>query len=219
MKRKKKCQNCGKRIERDFEYCPYCGYKQKKADGLLDEIEDLMKPKAIDLGFGGLFGSFNKIIENLVKQMEEEIKKIDKEIKPIEPNKLKRSPGISIRINFSGGTPKITIREGKKEKEIEEIKERKIRKIKDIDLKKLEKLPREEAKTKIKRLSNAIIYEISLPGVKKLDDIEIRKLENSIEIKAIGKDKIYFKLIPIALPILKYELKKEKLYIYFKPEI
>ncbi|MEM2772259.1 MAG: hypothetical protein QXR88_00180, partial [Candidatus Pacearchaeota archaeon] len=95
------------------------------------------------------------------------------------------------------------------------IKEEKIKRIKDESLKNIEKLPREEAKYKIKRLGNVIIYEINLPGVKSLDDIEIKKLENSIEIKAIGKDKVYFKLIPINLPIYKYELKKDKLIIHF----
>ncbi|MEM2768548.1 MAG: hypothetical protein QXL50_01315, partial [Candidatus Pacearchaeota archaeon] len=120
--------------------------------------------------------------------------------------------GISIKITFTNqGIPNIDIIKPEKK----EIKEEKIKRIKDESLKNIEKLPREEAKYKIKRLGNVIIYEINLPGVKSLDDIEIKKLENSIEIKAIGKDKVYFKLIPINLPIYKYELKKDKLIIHF----
>ncbi|MEM4648056.1 MAG: hypothetical protein QXO12_01975 [Candidatus Pacearchaeota archaeon] len=203
---KKKCKNCNKEIDKKFNYCPYCGTKQKEPDGLLDEIEE--KIPIINFGFSGILKDFNKIANEIIRQMDEEMKKIDKRI-PIENEKPK---GISIKITFTNqGIPNIDIIKPEKK----EIKEEKIKRIKDESLKNIEKLPREEAKYKIKRLGNVIIYEINLPGVKSLDDIEIKKLENSIEIKAIGKDKVYFKLIPINLPIYKYELKKEKLIIHF----
>ncbi len=41
------------------------------------------------------------------------------------------------------------------------------------------------------------------------------KLENSIEIKAITKDKAYFKIIPLNLPIINYNILKEKLILEF----
>lgn len=235
------CKNCGKKIEKSFVYCPYCGFRQKEPDGLLDEIEEMERQPSLHSlpSFPSsfpFFGNFNKIFRNLIANIEREMEKVDKEIKPIKSTKLpvaRGARGISIKIQMNGGEPKIAItrfgEEKKEEKESEVKKEikgetgikREIGMQKDISekLEKLEKFPREEAKTKIKRLSDVIIYEISLPGVKDIRDVVIKKLENSIEIKAIAKDKIYFKLIPVALSIMKYELKKEKLFIYFNPEI
>ena len=84
-------------------------------------------------------------------------------------------------------------------------------------MEKLAKLPRKEPETKVRRLTDKIIYEINLPGVKSLKNITVNKLENSIEIKAISKDRAYFKLIPIALPLIRYYLKKESLFLELKP--
>ncbi len=193
---KKKCKKCNKEIEKKFIYCPYCGYRQKEPDGLLDEIDEFSMP----VSFG--FFNLDKIFLDLMRQIDKQMEEIDKQIKP-------DGKGISIRISFEGESPKISVEKlrGKEEKEKKILKE----------IPEIEKLPREEAKTKIKRLGDVIIYEISLPGIKSIDNVEIKKLENSIEIKAIGKEKVYFKLIPISLPILKYQLKNEVLYIYFKP--
>ena len=38
---------------------------------------------------------------------------------------------------------------------------------------------------------------MDIPDVKSLDDIEVKQLQQSIEIKAYAGDKAYFKLIPI----------------------
>ena len=45
----------------------------------------------------------------------------------------------------------------------------------------------------------------------------IIRLENSIEIKALAKDKAYFKLIPISLPIKDYIIEDERLIIELIP--
>ncbi len=50
-----------------------------------------------------------------------------------------------------------------------------------------------------------------MPGVKSIKDISIRSLENSIEIKAIAKEKAYYKIIRIGIPIIRYNFDKEKL--------
>ncbi|MEM1535290.1 MAG: hypothetical protein QXE64_00730 [Candidatus Pacearchaeota archaeon] len=243
-----KCSRCRKKIDSSFSYCPYCGARQLKGN-LLDDIDELTKANEDELfgnifdKFDKLnfpFG-FGKLIKGLTKQIEAEIARLDKEFKLQASNKKrepKTSPNkIAIRITFSDSdTPGIVIdkieegterhierenvkREGKREIENERKKIKKIREIKGTKIKKLKELAREEAKTRIMRLSDRIIYELELDGVKSLDDIEIRQLENTTEVKAIAKDKIYFKLIPLALPIISYEFKDGKLYIYFKPEI
>ena len=75
------------------------------------------------------------------------------------------------------------------------------------------KLPRETPTANVRRLGDLVIYEINIPGVKSLKDISISQLENSIEIKAIAKDKAYLKLLPVSLPILNYNLEKDKLIL------
>ena len=84
------------------------------------------------------------------------------------------------------------------------------------DIAKRSKLPKHEPSANVRRLTDKIVYEIDVPGVKK-EDIMITKLHNSIEIKAFAKDKAYFKLIPISLPIIKSELKNGKLILELKP--
>jgi len=81
---------------------------------------------------------------------------------------------------------KLGVREGiSEEVEGEPRRERKIPKI------------TEEPETDIKRTVSNETITIKLPDVKNEDDIEIRKLEQSLEVKAFAGDKAYFKLIPI----------------------
>ncbi len=55
----------------------------------------------------------------------------------------------------------------------------------------------EEPDAKIQKTQNKQIITLNLPDVKSLEDIEIKQLQQSIEIKAFAGDKAYFKLIPI----------------------
>jgi HSP20 family molecular chaperone IbpA len=79
--------------------------------------------------------------------------------------------------------------------------------------KKFSELKKEEPKTNIRRLSNRVIYELEMPDVKSLEDVSIIKLENSIEIKAIGKEKAYVKRMPINMPVVDYELSDGRLIL------
>ena len=47
----------------------------------------------------------------------------------------------------------------------------------------------------ISKHGDTIIHAISLPGVKGRDDIDIRKMENSIEVRAKNGDKLYLKIV------------------------
>jgi HSP20 family molecular chaperone IbpA len=81
------------------------------------------------------------------------------------------------------------------------------------NIEKMMKLKKIEPETKIRRFSDTVIYEIKIPGVKSLSDISIVQLENSIEVKAVGEEIGYLKIIPINLPIKGYELENEVLEI------
>jgi HSP20 family molecular chaperone IbpA len=73
----------------------------------------------------------------------------------------------------------------------------------------------EEPEAEIKNLGNKQIISIKLPDVKSKEDIEVKKLEQSMEIKAFAGDKAYFKLIPLPAnaSIVKKEFKNGVLKI------
>ena len=137
--------------------------------------------------------------------------------KPSKNKKIKQN-GVSIKISSLGNSPpQIQIDsfgESKREEPgVKNIKEMPSKIFSMENQKKVGKLPKKEPRTNIKRFSDKVIYEIEIPGVESIEDVSIVKLESSIEIKAITKDKVYFKLIPIGLPITNYNLEKGKLVL------
>lgn len=229
---KKTCGRCNKKVESKYSFCPHCGNpiaKKKEDYGMLGINDDIPR---IENGFESLFdglgsGIFNKMISGTIKMIEKELEKELKNQKNPE-NPFSSDLNKPTRTNFE------IIINGKKinpanikfsqrispnaliPNQISPKKEHRQRKTTNTSMspesiKKMSKLPKEEPTTNIRRLSNKVIYEIDIPGVKSTNDISIIKLENSIEVKALAKDKAYSKLIPIDLPILNYELSKGKL--------
>jgi HSP20 family molecular chaperone IbpA len=219
MFKKNKCPKCKKGIEDKYSFCPYCGNKvyegKDEGDdwGMLGK-DDFMAMDDIRLpaGFNSIF---NSLIKNLSKEMDAQLKKgmIDE----TEPKKVKRD-GVSISIStFGNGPPKIKVTQ-LGEKQNAEFREEKGKKFKSNlftkeKTKEFTSLPREEPKTNVRRFSDKVVFELEMPGVKSTEDVSIIKLENSIEIKAIGKKKAYAKMIPINLPIKDYSLSDGKLTI------
>lgn len=216
---KKKCDKCKSKVDKDFDFCPYCGnYIEDNEDfGLLGKNDFTPSKTQVKLPLG-----FDLLFRSLVKELDKQFKEIDKEIgkEKIKPNKLQKSGGISISISsFGNQPPKIMVNSYGNVPEFKE-KERKIKKqfnqkqsFSDEHLEKLSKLPKSEPNTNIRRLSNKLIYEVDMPEVKSIKDVSIIQLENSIEIKAIGKEKAYFKLIPLSLPITRQKFEKGKLFL------
>ncbi len=225
---KKRCKKCGKLIDSRFRYCPYCGAKLIEPDGLLDRIDELMQPSFGSFGFDdfatAMMKNFSTVFSGLLEEIERQFREIDKQLANEKQTKPKVS-GISISISTSTGKkPKIEVRRIGKGKVSEvpiKVKVEPIKKTAKLDektIKKIAKLPKKEAKSSVKRLSDRIVYEIDMPGVQSEKDVFITKLHNSIEIKAVAKDKVYFKLIPLALPIINYRLENEKLILELKPQ-
>jgi len=92
----------------------------------------------------------------------------------------------------------------------------KFKKFSEEQIKKFSKLPKKQPKTDLKRIADKISYEIEIPEVNSIEDVSITSLENSIEMKAIAKDKAYSKSIPINLPIVDYAFSKGLLVLEFK---
>ncbi len=217
MFKKKKCGKCGKKIEEKYDFCPYCGNRileegQNEDWGMLGKNDFMpLNNVKLPLGFNTLF---NSLIKNLSKELDKEM--MNNNFNEIRKQNDMKKDGISISIStFGDGPPKIKVTQmGNNQK----IPKEKIEPIKqnfftDSQIKNFSSLKREEPKTNIRRLSNKVVYEIEMPGVKSTEDISIIKLENSIEIKAISKNKAYAKIIPINLPIKKYNLSNGKLIL------
>jgi HSP20 family molecular chaperone IbpA len=211
MFKKKTCRRCGEKINEKYNFCPYCRAPingDPEEWGMLGK-NDFMTPMdniKLPMGFNTLF---NSLIKNLNKQFSDLDKEMQKDL-----SRKDAMPKTNIRLMINGKeinlsnpnrSPKTATR-GKKQIEPKlELPKR--------DFSKFSKLPKVEPKADIRRLSNKVVYEINMPGVKSIEDVSIIQLENSIELKALGRKKVYFKIIPINLPIRNYDLTKGKLIL------
>ncbi|MEM3074663.1 MAG: hypothetical protein QW727_01850 [Candidatus Pacearchaeota archaeon] len=205
----KKCFNCNNKISKKYEYCPYCGVNLSSK---IDEKEYgfLGKKDFDELGIKFPFG-FNALMKPLMKELSKQMIELDKELKKEEEEQKKNkkivNSNFTIHIGIPGQIPiKVSsvIPSSNTEKVI-------LPKIRDEKLVNVKNFPRKEPKTNVRRLSDKVIYEIELPGVNSIDDININKLENGFEIKAIGKKEIFVKNLDVSLPLRKYELKGQSL--------
>ena len=209
---KKRCNKCGEKVSSNYNYCPYCQNLLKPVSegedwGLLGK-NDFMEPEEMRLPMG-LNALFNSLLNNLNNQ----VKEINKNTQPMKEQKIsKKSGGISISISTSGGKPpEIKVRSFGNMPEFREREQKIVEKAKKIQLPvsdsgKFAGFPKKEPETNIRRFSNKVVYEINMPGVKEVKDVSIIQLENSIEIKALANKKVFYKIIPINLPISNYNL-------------
>ncbi len=203
-----RCGHCSSKINYRYSFCPYCGNtlidieKEKKDFGMLGR-NDIIDEKILDGSFEiNNFGITDKIIGSLVNSL---VKNLDKQFKELEKTEIENLPnGIKIRI----GAPK------RPQQRIQQIKKT----ITNEQLKKISSLPRVQAKSNIRRLSDKIVCELDAPGVISPEDVFVSKLESGYEIKAIGNKKIYVNSIPINFPLKKFLLEKGKLFVEFKIE-
>jgi len=224
MFRKKTCKKCKNKIEKKFSYCPYCG---SAFDDKENENEDYGLLGKEDVNLNNFLGNpniklplgFNTIFKKLMSQMEKQMKNMNIEEKDDEKAIVKKG-GITINISNESGTPIIKVKSFGNLPGFEKIQNQAKPKavitkssLSEEKAKELSKLPRQEAESKVRRLSGRVIYEIEVPEVTDINNVLISQLENSIEVKAFAKDKAYFKFLPIALPLLKYKLAKEKLIL------
>jgi HSP20 family molecular chaperone IbpA len=183
MFEQKRCRRCGKGLKKDWVACPFCGERTE----------------------------YKKPYRNIFENIDEEFERIDKMFGPIFvrfPKFDTESPfkggGINIVIKSGAGMrPKIDVRTSGNYKKLEPQIKRRLGITGEVEEVREEKrkvrVPKitEEPETKVEKVGNEETIMIKLPDVKNLEDIEIRRLEQSLEIKAFAGDKAYFKLIPI----------------------
>lgn len=204
---RKRCKRCGEKISSRDRFCSNCGLPLKKQSsedwGMLGKNDFEEKDPFSDSFFNGFTGNmFNRMLGSAMKMLEKEMKK--------EMSRENIQPRTNVRLMING--KEIDLKKVNQPKKIEK-KEKSLDNFTKKSLKRFSELPKKEPTTNVKRLSNTVIYEINIPGVKSLEDLSIVKLENSIEIKAVAKDKAYFKLIPVNLSIIDYDLNKGKLIL------
>ncbi|MFC1710771.1 zinc ribbon domain-containing protein [Nanoarchaeota archaeon] len=221
---KKACRYCGEKIGNNYSFCPHCGNPSKKSskqedwgmlgkDDYVNEQDQSQNPF-----FGGISNNMlNKIFASTMKMLEKEMKKgATRQQKTSSQPNVKTNFRLSINgqeINFDDQGSMFQQPVKSRSKEQKPTKQAKLIKLTKEKQKKFVKLKKKEPLTHIRRLADKVIYEINMPGVRSIKDISITRLENSIEIKAIAKDKAYQKLIPISLPIIEYDLSKGKLIL------
>jgi len=202
----KKCPNCNRKIEKNHRFCPFCGYDLIKKD---NEDFGFLGKDDLDNNFESMFNGLplNKIFQSAMKMMEKSIKEMQKQEFNQPKEGYDNSMDIQFFVNGKKVFPETNIRQQiQKPIKIEnEISNEKIGQI--------SKLPRKEPKTKMKRLGEKLIYELEVPGVDDINNILINQLENSIEVKAISKTKVYSKNLNVNLPILKYSLNNGNLIL------
>lgn len=182
-----KCGNCGNEMGREWGFCPNCGSRTERRE------RDL----------------FREIFSRISREFREMNKSVDREFETFDISPWFKKPkgsGFSIRIVRSGDKePKIYV------KTYGDVDKEKVRKeihgmlgAKEEGRGVLEKVKRplkvapkvmEEPKAHVKRFGGRVIVDIEMPGVKSPSDIDVRDLENSVEVKALAGDKAYFKII------------------------
>ena len=221
MFKKKKCENCDEKIGNNYRYCPSCGAPlsddAKEEDGGMigksDHPEKRQEENDFDFLAKSLFGNMNKGV--LGKMLGSAMKMLEKEMK-----KMENDPNLKNNFQLFINGKKIDLNKIKVKQDSpqnytqKEQKKPELKKFLSKDkIKKFTTLPKKEPSTNMRRFSDSLVYEIDIPGVESIEDIMISRLESSIEIKALAKDKVYSKLIPISLPIKKYSLDKNKLVL------
>ncbi len=208
MFKKKTCRKCKEKISDKYEFCPYCGTVSGKGNsgdwGMLGKNDKVQETP--DNLFGGISRTMlNKMISGAMKMLEKEMKKSMSQ---------NSQPKTNFRLMINGKEiPINNLNQPKKQIKKKQKPEISLNNLSTKDLKKFSSLEKQEPSTNVRRLSDKVIYEIEIPGIKSIKDISITKLENSIEIKALAKNKAYYKIIPINLPITDYNLSKEKLIL------
>lgn len=214
MFNKKRCTNCGKKISDNYNFCPYCRSQLNQDDGdwgMLGKSDFAPENNEIKMPFG-----FNALFNTLIKNLDKQFSNLDNTFdQESDQPKIKKS-GVSISINTSNGKPpEIKVRRFGGNKKQNSPKKTQTTTKKTISRtfskkqkEKFKTLSKKSPDTNVRRLSDRVIYELKMPGVKNEEDVSINQLKESIEIKAIGNKKAYNKIISVSLPIRRYTLSK-----------
>ena len=196
---KKKCSDCGQKIEKGFNYCPYCGAGFRGSEsgygmlGLDDFGGEIRQEQKLPFGMERIMGS-------LIKQLEKQMGSMDFEGGQGMPK------GFSVRISRGMPQMKQVVRGGSKKVDVVED-------VSEAEIERRMSLPKVEGSSRVRRLADSIVYEIETPGVRRKGDVVVTRLETGLEIKAYSEDKCYVKFIPLKVELIGWNVEREKVFV------
>jgi hypothetical protein len=220
---KKICKKCRNKINKNYDYCPYCGYNLKesvnKEDygmlGKTDLFEDEFFIKNTPM-IDRFFGETMKILEKQMRTLSNDTSKRQVDIRE---NRERAPVRQNIQLFINGKriypeknqdfnrSPHITTNQASQPKIIKPAP------FSEEKLDKLKNLPKKEPDSRVRRIGARVVYELEVPGVNDINNILINRLENSIEIKALSDELVYSKILNVNLPIIRYGLNNGNLIL------
>jgi len=210
--KKGRCRNCNGSVEKEFSYCPNCG------NPLKERQEDQ------EQGFGVIDDMFGQVERQMQQQMQEMDRMFGQEmfVKPkvIMP---RGGSGISISIHSGSGVPpKVTVHTFGGAKRLEPQIRQRMSTGPMVSKVEKEEAPRitEEPEMEVRNEGENAVYTVALPEVRRAQDISVKRLPNSVEIRARAGDKLYFKLFEAQprLSIAEKNFSNGKLTLVMKQE-
>ena len=166
---KKKCSKCKNKIEKTYDFCPFCGknFKSKYDNedfGFLGKNDFIEDEKTFGIGSGFMDKRINKAMKMIEKQMREMPKEFNQN-----PNQNQTNPRSNMHVQFFVNGKKVIPQKAKlPSNQPIKIKNQ----ISKQKAEKFAKLPRKEPKTTMKRLAGKLVYELAMPGVEDVEDDE-----------------------------------------------
>ena len=198
---KRKCPACARKIERKFSYCPYCGVgfkgRSEKGDfgmlGIDDSGEEVEVEQKLPFGM-------EKIMNSLIGQLERQM------------NNMNASEGMprGFQVRISRGSPQGRVVQAFPEKKAKGLK------VSDEENERRMGLVKVDAKSRVRRLGDRIVYEIEAPGIRRKEDVVLTKLATGLEIKAYSDERCYVKFIPLTVEVIGYGVRGEKVVVELK---
>jgi HSP20 family molecular chaperone IbpA len=208
-----RCRRCGFDLKESWGFCPKCGARK-------GDIMDSMGRDIFSQLFNQMKGSFAEL-DNFDKDLEaldlspwfRRAPDMDKAFRPVQKKgfsvHIKRGTGMKpqVHIKTYGDVNKERIQKelqdrfGVKQREesraqTPRIPEKESRRFSFPAIKK-KAAPKstEEPKADVRRIGDKVSVDIMMPGVRSQEDVDVKELESSVEVKAIAGDKAYFKIL------------------------
>jgi hypothetical protein len=206
------CPRCHERIVENWSFCPRCGARLASQAGPSGQPNQT--------AFTEMFKDIQKQLEEALKgQIDGNIEFVDLKPEFIKKNPMFRTGGFRVKVTRSGdGPPSIDIKafgdvdEKLAEKMNEAIKAKAEAEKAAQNYPTFDEEPEEpeedlpetrevsgysEPTANTTWAGDHVVVDLDLPGVKSLEDISIKKLDESIEVRAYAGKKGYFKILSI----------------------
>lgn len=194
--KKSLCPRCDSRLKETFDFCPYCGIDLRNPERELRDYGMIGKHESSAMPANPSMGISDKLIGSIFNSL---IKSLESQMKGMDAPEIQSLPN-GIQIKMSPAPKKQNVKK---------------RTVTEDQVKRMSHLPRAEAKTDVRRLSDRIIYEIKASGVTSVDDVFVSKVESGYEVKAIGKNKVYVNSLQVDLPLKSYSVTENGLVVEF----